>query len=223
MLNLCKYLFFICIATISLSMLGSCTSDKRTDSAAVRKEIENRKIIKVTEAEIVNKVHELGKSIALSTKKTLGRNLQNSLQNGGVESAISFCNLVAMPLVDSLSHIFNTEIKRVSLKARNPNNIPNDLERKILEAYEFLWKDSIPLQTNVQPLVENRYLFTKPILIENAMCITCHGSAENGMLKETEDFIKSKYPDDKATGYHIGDLRGMWSITFSKKMVVQSF
>lgn len=214
--------YFLIGLVILYGFLWSCTSDKKTDSEAVRKEIKNREIKKVTEAEIVNKVHEIGNLITLSAKKTLGSNLKKALQNGDVEGAISFCNLNAMPLVDSLSLSFDAGIRRVSLKARNPNDIPSDLEKELLEAYDFQWNDSIPLQTNVQSIEGNKYLFSKPIFVDNALCLTCHGTSENGLLKETEDFIKSKYPADQAIGYNIGDLRGMWSITISKKSVVQS-
>ncbi len=216
-----KGLQLICIALI-LILTWSCGNDKKVDSKAVREEIENRKIKKVTEAEIVKRVHEIGNEITLTAKKTLGKKLKSAIQNGGVENAISFCNLNAMPLVDSLSNKFGAEIKRVSLKARNPNDLPDKLEMELLEAYAYQWKDSIPLQTNVQALEGNKYLFTKPMLIDNTLCLSCHGTIENGLLKETKEFIKSKYPNDKATGYKIGDLRGIWSITIPKKKVVLS-
>jgi len=206
----------------ALNSIWSCTSDKRVDKESVKQELENREIKKITEAEIVTKVHEIGNSIALNTKKTLGKNLQKALQEGGVENAISFCNINALPLVDSLNKHYNAKIKRVTLKARNPNNLPSSAEKELLEAYAFQWADSIPLQTNVQVIEENTYLFTKAILIDNALCLQCHGSMENGLSKETADFIKSKYPSDSATGYDLGDLRGMWSITIPKKVVVQS-
>lgn len=205
-----------------LNLLWSCTTDKKVNSDAVRDEIKSREIKKITEAELVSKVHEIGNTIALNTKKTLGKNLQNAMQNGGVENAIDFCNLNAMPLVDSLSQYFGAEIRRVSIKVRNPLDFPNDLEQELLDAYAYQWKDSLALQANVQALENDTYLFTKPILIDNALCLSCHGSIENGMLKETDDFIKSKYPEDKAIGYQLGDLRGMWSIVIPKKKVVQS-
>jgi hypothetical protein len=210
------------IGLIALTTILSCTSDKKVDKEAVKKEIKSREIKRVTEAEIISQVHEIGNLITLTTKKTLGKNLQNALQVGGVENAIDFCKLNATPLVDSLSEQFGAEIKRVSLKARNPNDKPNDLEKELLEAYAYQWKDSIPLKSNVQVLNAHQYLFTKPILVENALCLSCHGTNDNGLLKESDDFIKSKYPDDQATGYEIGDLRGIWSITISKKKVIQS-
>ncbi len=214
--------FILIISVLLLYSTFQCTSDKKVDSEAVKKEIESREIKKVTEAEIINKVRELGNSVALGTKQTLGKNLQNALQEGGIENAISFCNLNAMPLVDSLSKNYGAVIKRVSLKVRNPEDNPTELERELLEAYAYQWKDSSELRENVQAIGEDQFLFTKPILVENALCLTCHGTPENGMLQATDEFIKSKYPEDQATGYEIGDLRGMWSITFPKKRIVQS-
>lgn len=215
--------FFVAVFLLILFGFGACTSDKKIDKAAVKKEIESREIKKITDAEIVSKIHEMGNVIALKAKQTLGKNLKKAIEEGGVEYAISFCNLAAMPLVDSLSINYEAKIRRVSLKARNQNDLPSSIEKELLEAYEYQWKDSIPLQTNVQTMDEEHYLFTKPIFVDNALCLSCHGNLDNGFTQETDDFIKSKYPLDKATGYNMGDLRGMWSITISKKKVVQSF
>jgi hypothetical protein len=127
-----------------------------------------------------------------------------------------------MPLVDSLSKKYGAVIKRVSFKVRNPKDVPTELEREILEAYEYQMENSAEMKSNVQAVEDDQYLFTKPILVENALCLTCHGTFENGLTQETDAFIKSKYPEDKATGYEIGELRGMWSITFPKKEIIQS-
>ena len=214
--------FLIWVLSIFI-FFSQCTTDKPLNNEAVRKEISSREIKRITEAEIVGKVHEIGSTIALATKKTLGKNLQNAMMNGGVENAISYCNLNAMPLVDSLSRTFEAKIRRVSMKPRNSDDYPDDLENSILEAYDYQWKDSIELKTNVQSIDGGSYLFTKPIFIDNGLCLNCHGSKSNGLSQQTHDFIKSKYPLDKAIGYSIGDLRGMWSITIPKKRVIQSF
>lgn len=211
----------IILVMISL-MAWRCSTDRKTDSQAVKEEIENREIKKITDAEIIAGVLEIGNTVAAGAKQTLGKNLQDALQGGGVENAISFCNLNAMPLVDSLKKIYGAEIKRVSRKTRNSKDEPNELEREMLEAYAFQWKDSLPMNANVQVIDGDKYLFTKPILIDNSLCLTCHGKPENGLLKTTDEFIKSKYPEDQATGYEMGDLRGMWSIVISKKKVIQS-
>jgi hypothetical protein len=216
-----KRLIIFATNGLFLLLIVLCTSDKKVDTTAIKKEIESRKIKKVTEAEIVAEVMELGNLVASSTRKTLSSELKQALAVGGVENAISYCNLNAMPLVDSLSDAYGADIRRVSLKTRNPADDPSELERELLEAYQYQWKDSISLKANVQQIDGERYLFTEAILVDNALCLTCHGKPDNGMLQETSDFIKTKYPEDQATGYALGDLRGMWSITFSKKKVIQ--
>jgi len=213
-------LLAILIASV---LFDFCTTDKPLNNEAVRKEIASREIKRITEAEIISKAHEIGSKIALRTKETLAKNLQNAMVNGGVESAIGFCNLNAMPLVDSLSGSFGASIRRVSLKPRNLLDIPSDIEKKILEAYDYQWQDSLEIKANVQAIDAETFLFTKPILIENGLCLSCHGSLNNGLTQETAAFIKSKYPKDQATGYAIGDLRGMWSIAIPKKSIIQSF
>jgi hypothetical protein len=210
------------IFLLALILFWNCSADKRVDSQAVKEEIEDRKLKKVSEAEILVKVLELGNLVSAESKQTLGKNLQEALQQGGVSHAISFCNVNAMPIVDSLSKSYNATIRRVSFKTRNPVDQPDEIERALLDAYEFQWKDSIPLNANVQKLGDDRYLFTKPIFVDNALCLVCHGKPENGLLNETAEFIKKEYPDDQATGYEIGDLRGMWSIILPKKNIVKS-
>jgi hypothetical protein len=212
----------LAIFFLGLILLWNCSGDKRVDSKAVKEEIENRKLKKISEAEILIKVLEYGNMVSAEAKQTLGKNLQEALQQGGVPHAISFCNINAMPIVDSLSKSYNATIRRVSSKTRSPEDQPDEIERAILEAYEFQWNDSIPLNANVQKIDDERYLFTKPIFIDNALCLVCHGKPENGLLNETAEFIKKEYPGDQATGYEIGDLRGMWSITLPKKSIIKS-
>jgi hypothetical protein len=58
---------------------------------------------------------------------------------------------------------------------------------------------------------EFKYLrYVKPILVQ-AECLNCHGSA-NKIMPEVKQLISQAYPDDKAVGYKIGDLRGVVSL-----------
>jgi hypothetical protein len=197
-----------------------CTSDKKVDSAAVHREIESREIIKITEAELLSKALETGDEIAAAAKLELGKNLKGALQKGGVQHAVSFCNMKAMPIMDSLSAKYGAKIRRASLKPRNLKDNPGELERELLEAYEYQQQNSLPMESNVQTIDKKSFLFTKPILIDNGLCLTCHGTPENGLSMENKAFIQTKYPNDKATDYQLGDFRGIWSITLDRKKLV---
>jgi hypothetical protein len=53
-----------------------------------------------------------------------------------------------------------------------------------------------------------------PIVISNPLCLQCHGAPDAEIAPATLAAIRKLYPDDKATGYRSGDLRGLWSVTF---------
>lgn len=154
---------------------------------------------------------EKGKSITSSTFLALSTELQKAMKEGGPKNAIEYCNLNALSLTDSLSKLHSATIKRTSNKYRNPENKPTDQERVALDYYQR----QLSLNQAMLPKVEtdkNGTVFYAPIIVQD-MCLKCHGDKENISIY---DLIKEKYPEDLATGYKQGDLRGMWSVTFKK-------
>jgi hypothetical protein len=55
-----------------------------------------------------------------------------------------------------------------------------------------------------------------PIKISIPTCLNCHGEVGKDVKAEDYKVLKSLYPNDVAVGYKEGDLRGMFSIRFSK-------
>jgi hypothetical protein len=55
------------------------------------------------------------------------------------------------------------------------------------------------------------------------LCINCHGAKEN-IAPEVKVILGDKYPDDRATGFKVGDVRGAISIkmTLSPKDTLRS-
>lgn len=64
--------------------------------------------------------------------------------------------------------------------------------------------------------VEENMIYYKPILTAMPACLQCHGNEEQ-IEPETWKKIQALYPEDKATGYGLNELRGMWKIEFGKK------
>lgn len=218
-----RSIVFCILISFVIPFVISCDARRNVDTSAVKKELQQREVKKITDAEIMARAMEIGEKITDQAQKSLAVKLQASLKRGGTKEAISYCNLHAMPIVDSISQKYGAQIKRVSIKARNKHDLPDSLERQILEAYKFQLEDSASLQSNIQPLADQYFLFTKPIMINSGLCLNCHGRLDNGMLESTRDLLKTKYPDDQAVNYQIGDLRGMWSVRIPKKNIVLSF
>jgi len=193
-----------------------------SDRKAAREGTKSQEIKKIDEAEIVSAGLEIGRSIADITQKTLGSTLKSHIQNDGIEPALKYCNLTAYPLVDSLSKVYSAKIKRVSMKLRNPDNKPDDIETELLDAYQYSLDESQQVADNIQDLDNGYLLYTKPILIGDPVCLQCHGKIGEEVVEETGALLKELYPMDKATGYSITEMRGMWSIHLDKKYIVNS-
>ncbi len=148
----------------------------------------------------------------LAAKAQLGRNLMKAINEKGAQGAVEFCNVKAIPLTDSVSVMRNAAIKRVTDKPRNPQNQASGKE---LEHITF-FKEQIASDKNVEPIVEihdDEVSFYYPITT-NTMCLQCHGSPNEQIEPETLAVLRNLYPKDKAIGYEINELRGIWSINF---------
>lgn len=154
-----------------------------------------------------------GESITTLAQGVLMKNVANAIQERGVPGAVDFCNFQAMPLTDSISQLTFSYIQRLSDKNRNPDNaIKDPLDKKAWEEIIRLDKDSTNPQKHFVLQENNQAYYYKPIKLGMPTCIKCHGVKEKDISLETLAVINKKYPNDKATGYQLGELRGMWKV-----------
>lgn len=158
-----------------------------------------------------------GKAIAVETFNLLSSNLQSAIQSGGVSNALPFCSLASSPLTAGMAAKHGVTLRRVTHKARNPTAKANDLERAILNSFETALaagnstNPPPPLATN---LVADQAAFFAPIVLNNELCLKCHGQPGKDISAENLAVIQRLYPQDEATGYKFGQVRGMWRIDF---------
>lgn len=183
--------------------------DKEWFSTQFEKEKEKYTAPKISENPL-----DIGRDLAMKTKATLGKNLLLAIQTKGTEGAIDFCSSRAIFLTDSVATSFNTQIKRVSDKNRNPINKANQREVEYIEELKKLASAGQKSQGFVFEK-GNRHIGYYPIYIEQ-MCLQCHGNKEKDLTKKVFNMIQSKYPSDLAVNYLLGDVRGIWVVEFDK-------
>lgn len=171
-------------------------------------------IVACSDSEESNSSQEKGQFIAQESFKALSGELQSAVARGGLEEALNYCKLNALPLTDSLASFHNASIKRTSLRFRNIENKPDSLELAVMVDY------SEDLKLGIQPkprVIEdaNHARFFAPIPTK-AFCLNCHGVPGKDISEEINMQLTELYPEDNATGFAEGDLRGIWSITFNK-------
>jgi hypothetical protein len=155
-------------------------------------------------AEPSNADRELAKRLATELKGALTTALQTS-----PEHAIAVCNEQAPQIAARIATDSNVQIGRTSLKLRNPKNAPTEWQRAVLLDFQNRAKAGEPAATleyaakvQINNRTEHRYM--KAIATE-PLCVTCHGAQLTPSLQQA---IRSKYPNDAATGFNVGDLRG---------------
>ena len=155
---------------------------------------------------------KLGNEIADSVQALLKQNLVKAMQEGGPVAAVEFCNTQALPLTNTYSEKYFTDVKRVSDKNRNLKNAASEKELAIMEDFRNTLKAGKPLSPKVTIDAEGKKHYYAPIYM-GGVCLTCHGNPKN-MQPELVSTLDSLYPKDKARDYAVDELRGLWSIKF---------
>ena len=139
--------------------------------------------------------------------------LTSALASAGPTGAISVCRTRAPEIAARLSRESGAVVSRTALRVRNPANAPDDLQRAILEQFAAdlaAGRTEMPLEAAVEinrgGRIEHRYMRAIPM---DAMCLACHGQQ---LAPEVASAIASDYPEDQATGFEQGQLRGAFSV-----------
>lgn len=135
--------------------------------------------------------------------QTLISRLTAAMQEAGPTNAITVCSTDAKTIADQISTKHNLQIGRTSNKLRNQNNTPP------------AWATQTLQSNPTEPLILTNKLGTlaliNPIKLAPT-CLQCHGSPATDITPQTQAALNELYPNDQATGYKEGDLRGWFWI-----------
>ena len=135
----------------------------------------------------------------------LGGALRAALAKGP-EHAIEVCRLDA-PRLTALQQRDGIRVGRTSDRLRNPANAPEPWMQPLLA--EFRERAPEPGAHRSVDLGARGTGYVEPIYLK-PLCATCHG--EN-VAPPLLDAIRARYPEDRATGFRVGELRGLfWAV-----------
>jgi hypothetical protein len=155
---------------------------------------------------------ERARSAADALASEMMGKLVRELSENGPAGAFNVCADIAQEI--SASHSKDgLLIRRVSLRIRNPQDEPDDYERRVLEEMEALQQDGGSPVEKVDVVTEggeDRLRYMRPLTIKKP-CLACHGDVA-AMDGDVRALLAERYPDDRAVGYGEGDLRGAISV-----------
>jgi hypothetical protein len=156
---------------------------------------------------------EASRAAAKQLFETLRDEMQTAVQSGGPVAAIEVCHDKAQALTRKVSEEKGWQVGRTSHKIRNPKNAPDAWESAVLEEFQKRKAAGEPLENMEKFAVVDeggkkyfRYMKAIPL---GGVCSNCHGPV---LKPEVVEKLDKYYPDDKARGFQVGDLRGAFTI-----------
>jgi hypothetical protein len=162
-----------------------------------------------------------GKKVAGQAFQLLSGQLMGAMAKGGPTHAIDFCSTRALALTAAVGSSNRVVLHRVSHAPRNPANAANPLEQELITRFQA----EVRLGTNQPPVppapvlrtnTTGATVFYAPIVLSNPLCLQCHGTPGREIATATAEAIGQRYPQDRATGFRMGDVRGLWKVEIEK-------
>ena len=155
----------------------------------------------VVEEANLNKDQLAQRDRALAAKDDLMTKLKGRLMEvvskDGLPAAISVCKEDAPRLAREVSEQHKLSIGRTSFRLRNQANQPPN------------WARMLVMKEVIQPtyLASDGKLAALLPIFTGPLCMNCHGT-KDGISADVLSALAEQYPDDEATGFQEGELRG---------------
>ncbi|MFK7732929.1 MAG: DUF3365 domain-containing protein [Pseudomonadales bacterium] len=138
-------------------------------------------------------------------KKELKSELMLAISQGGAVHAISVCAEKAPLIASRLSRMHGVKLQRISDRVRNPLNTPSESQSELLN---FFTQNPDESSVFIEEAGSSASVYAEAIRIEGP-CLLCHGSS---VSTEVLEKLNAQYPFDRASGYELGELRGLFSV-----------
>ncbi|MCA9649580.1 MAG: DUF3365 domain-containing protein [Myxococcales bacterium] len=159
------------------------------------------------------------RELTLRFETELKRTLLAAVEQGGPPHAITVCRDQAPAIAASMSTAGWT-IGRTAARVRNPSNAANEWERRGLGELQAMLgsgEATDPKALEWHEVVEHEgtqtlhYMRAIPM---GGLCLGCHGSADE-LDAAVKEQLAGLYPEDQATGFSVGELRGAFAVSRS--------
>lgn len=156
---------------------------------------------------------EAARGVVKAFAGELSGRLKQAMESGGPIEAIAVCHTEAPAIAAAQSEASGWEVGRTSLRLRNPGNAPDAWELAVLEEFaarKAQGEDVTKLERAEIVEADGAPSFRYMKAIPTAeMCTACHGTT---VAPAVQAKLLELYPDDQATGFAVGDLRGAFTL-----------
>jgi hypothetical protein len=155
------------------------------------------------------------RTVATAVPPKLLQALTEAIAKSGPADAVTVCQDTAPKMAKAASEQSGWQIRRVSLRNRNPKAVPDAWERETLEDFDRQAAAGLAPASLERAVIQTvdgkpvqRYMRALPT---QGLCLSCHGAGE-ALPPGVAERLKALYPDDKAVGYSLGQIRGAMTL-----------
>lgn len=140
--------------------------------------------------------------------------LSTAMAESGPVGAIGVCQSTAPTIAQNLSEESGFSVSRIARRNRNPDgSISGGLERLYAELEATPTVNGRPNAVHAQ--LGSGQVFLRAIPMQEQPCAACHGT---NIAPEVKAAIDQAYPEDLASGFEPGELRGAFLVESSTLM-----
>ena len=189
---------------VSLLLLAACGASRQEEPTGTQ----NRTLPSVVQSEVPDYSSFTAEARAATNRLQLDlkQELAAAIADGGAASAVEVCSRRATELTAEVSARTGMQVRRVSVRNRNPANRATTGEASVLAmmatradlADTTIVRDGVPF-------------YVRAIRINTSLCLQCHGDVDelgDGVAEQ----LSTLYENDRATGFAEGDLRGAFVV-----------
>jgi hypothetical protein len=155
------------------------------------------------------------RAVATAVPPKLLQVLTDAIAKSSAADAVTVCQDTAPKMAKAASEQSGWQVRRVSLRNRNPKAVPDAWERETLEDFDrraAAGEAPASLERATVQTVDGkplqRYMRALPT---QGLCLSCHGPADQ-LAPGVAERLKALYPDDRAVGYSLGQIRGAMTL-----------
>ncbi len=182
-----------CVLLLLIACNGQLNSEERK---AVRNEMNEREIKRITPGELIQTASNRGKKVADMAQTIL---LQSSFAHPD-KLLIQELSESNTALFDSLNQNYIALTRWVGSKVLDQPNQLNSMEKQLLDAYLFNIENELEINENVQAMGNDSLLYTNPVMLSKWLELSGDTTEQDNTRKD--------------------QLLGMWSIKLSKRAII---
>ena len=197
-----------------LLALAACRPDQvkhLPGTKRIAEETANWEVKRIMPNDLLHATRWAGDTLTAFADTLLRRTLARALAAGGVARALPLCRPETYAATYSMARILQATPRRVSARPRNPAHLA------VLPASE-MQPDTLRV---VERPGQELFVYQRPIVLNNKLCLRCHGEVGKDIAKADYALIQKAYPQDQATGYQMGQVMGAWQVALTRPGVAE--